>query len=54
MEWKEYNGKKIFIKLKDGGCYNGVVVDVDVTSAAPLIWITIIDKFEKQLSFVHS
>ena len=54
MEWKNYNGKKVFIKLRDGGCYNGKVLDVDITSGKPLIWITILDKYNNKVTFVHS
>ena len=53
MEWKEFKDKKVFIKLKDGGVYNGVILDVD-DSDQPLIWIKLLDKYNKVVTFVHS
>ncbi len=53
MEWKEWNGKKIFVKLRDGGVYSGNVIDVDDT-AKPIIFITIIDKFGDKVAIVNS
>ena len=53
MEWKEWLGKYIFVKLRNGGVYSGEVVDVD-DSDNLLTWITIIDKFGKRVTFVHS
>ena len=47
MEWKEWNGKKIFVKLRDGGVYSGKVIDIDLDKK----FMTIIDKFGKQVSF---
>lgn len=53
MEWKEWNGKYIFVELNGGGYYSGKVIDVDV-SDGKLIWITIVDKFDNHVTFVHS
>jgi len=53
MEWKEWKGKRIFVKLKSGGVYTGNVIDVD-ESSKPLIFISIVDKFGKRVSIVHS
>jgi small nuclear ribonucleoprotein (snRNP)-like protein len=53
MEWKNWFGKHIFVKLKNGGCYTGTVIDVDESSKY-LVFITILDKFNKQVTFVHS
>ena len=47
-------GKKVFLILKNKRQYTGNVVEVDDTSAKPLIWITIIDKFGNPITFVHS
>jgi len=52
MEWKEWIGKRIFVQLKRGGVYTGVVEDVDDSN--PLIFITIIDKFGDKITFVHA
>ncbi len=53
MEWKEWIGKRIFLKLRDGSVYSGDVKDVD-DSSPPLIFITIIDKFGNDVMVVHS
>lgn len=53
MEWKEWIGKTIFVKLKSGGVYSGEVIDVD-ESASPIIFLTIRDKFNEKVSFVQS
>jgi len=53
MEWKEWQGKRIFVQLKSGGVYSGKVIDID-NSANPIIFITIIDKFGERVSFVNS
>ena len=29
MDWKDWNGKKIFVRLKTGKVYSGNVIDVD-------------------------
>ena len=29
MDWKEWIGKRIFVKLINGGVYSGIVLDVD-------------------------
>lgn len=53
MEWKKLNGKRIFVKLRTGDVYNGKVIEVD-DSSKPLIWITLIDKYDKKITIVHS
>ena len=53
MEWMDWNGKWIFVRLRTGKVYSGKVIDIDQTSK-PLIFITIIDKFGNDVSFVHS
>lgn len=53
--WKSWMDKKVFIRSKNSSHpYSGVVVDVDDTSSKPLVWITIIDKYNKQVTFVTS
>ena len=51
MEWEDWNGKRIFVKLRDGGCYTGDVIDVDV---GQISFLTIIDKFQKKVTFATS
>jgi len=52
--WNKWMGKKVYLVLNDDRKYSGKIVDVDDTSAKPLIWITIIDKFERRVTFVTS
>ena len=54
MEWKDWNGKKIFVRLKNGSIFNGKVIEIDDHSAKPLVWIVIRDKFDKRVVFVTS
>jgi len=53
MEWKEWIGKRIFVQLKSGGVYSGNVVEVD-TSTKPLVFFKIIDKYNKEVVFLHT
>jgi len=53
MDWKEWIGKHIFVKLRSGGVYSGKVLDVD-DSGFPLIFFTILDKFGEKVTFVQS
>lgn len=54
MDWKEWNDKYIFVKLRCGSVYSGKVIDVDI-SGGTLIWITIIEsKKNEKVTFVHS
>ena len=53
--WKEWLDKRVFIISKNTSHpFSGKVVEVDETSAKPLVWITIIDKYGKRVTFVHS
>lgn len=53
--WQEWLGKQVFIRSKNSSHpYQGKVIEVDENSAKPLIWIVIIDKFNKRVQFVHS
>jgi ribosome maturation factor RimP len=51
--WAYWMGKKAYIVLKNKKFYQGKIIDVD-DSSPPLIWITIIDKFNNRVMFVHS
>jgi len=51
--WKYYEGKKVFLILKNKRQYSGEVILID-DSSNPLIWITIKDKFGNRITFVHS
>ena len=48
MDWKYWNGKKIFVKLRSGAVYSGIVTDVE-TSPNNLVFIEMDDKFGKKV-----
>lgn len=50
--WKEWLDKKVFVRSKNSSHpYSGKVIEVDDVSGKPLIWITIIDKYNKRVTF---
>jgi len=51
--WSNWKNKHVFIILKNNRTYSGEVIDVDCSSP-PLIFITIIDKYFKRVTMVHS
>ena len=51
--WKYWEGKKVFIILKNRRNYSGEIVEVDV-DAKPIIFISIIDKFGQRVTFAQS
>lgn len=52
--WKYWEGKKVFIILKNKRQYSGEVLEVETTPGSPIYFITIKDKFGERVSFVHS
>lgn len=52
--WRYWEGKKVFIILKNKRRYSGLVIEVEINPKSPLIWITLRDKFENRISFVNS
>jgi hypothetical protein len=54
MEWKDYQGKSVYIKTNSNLHYQGKVINVEVFEKPKLIWITILDKFNHEVTFVHS
>ncbi len=51
--WNYWDGKKVFIILKSGRKYTGKIIEVDF-SAKPIIFISIIDKFDQRVTFAQS
>lgn len=47
--WKYWEGKKVYIILKNKRKYSGKVLEVE--SNGNLYWITIIDKFNNRIGF---
>ena len=52
--WNYYLDKRVWIVLKNKKEYSGKVIDVDSSSSNILVWITIIDKFNKRVTFCAS
>ena len=48
--WKEYVGKKVFLRTKNNRVYSGIVNEVSDTGEG-LIFILIKDKFDKLVGF---
>lgn len=53
MVWKNWIGKKVFIRLKTQHEYSGVVQDVD-DDGNGMVLFSILDKFNKLVSFAGS
>jgi len=53
MEWKDWIGKAIFVKLKSGSVYSGTVEEVS-DMGNNLVFISIIDKYGKWVTFTTS
>jgi hypothetical protein len=53
VEWNGWNKKRIFIRLKTGDCYTGLViaVDSDLDNSG---FITIIDKYDDKIAIAIS
>lgn len=51
--WKNWEGKRIYLKLKKGREYSGEVIEVDDRDPH-IVFLTILDKYGKKVSFVHS
>ena len=51
--WKDWEGKKVFIRTKNNRTYSGIVKLVELNSL-PLIWIHIKDKFGDSVTFAGS
>ena len=47
--WKYWEGKKVFLILKNKRQYSGVVLEVELNTH--LAWIVILDKFNKRIGF---
>lgn len=52
--WKYYEGKNIFVILKNKRQYSGIVLEVESTPDSPIVFIHIKDKFGNKISVVNS
>jgi hypothetical protein len=50
MEWKDWIGKRIFIKLISGDCYTGQCCDVDINNS----FIEMLDKYGNKVTLAIS
>ena len=53
MEWMDWMGKRIFLRTKSGKVYSGEVIDID-ENQSPVIFLTIIDKFDERVMIITS
>jgi len=53
MEWMDWMGKRIFLRTKSGKVYSGEVIDID-ENQSPIIFLTIIDKFDERVMIITS
>ena len=49
--WKYWEGKKVYIILKNHRTYQGYVLEVEMSPTSPLVWMVIKDKFGKRITF---
>ena len=49
MEWSEWKGKKIFVKLIGGSCYTGTCLDVDDDK-----FLQVLDKYNNKVTIAIS
>ena len=53
--WKVWEGKKVFIILKSGRQYSGIVIEVEADKKDPCFsFIVIKDKFNSRVGFLSS
>lgn len=52
--WKIWEGKKVFIILKNKRQYQGEVLEVEINNTSSNCFITILDKFGNRISFVNT
>ena len=48
--WKYWEGKHVYIILKNKRQYSGEVINID-DKALPIIWMIIKDKFKNRITF---
>lgn len=47
--WIYYLNKRVWILLKNKKEFSGKVIDIDSSSSNILVWITILDKYNKRV-----
>jgi len=54
MEWKDWIGKKVFIKTKSGKIFSNSLIDSIDDSDKPIIFISLVDKYGQSAMVVSS
>lgn len=52
--WSYWLEKKVYIILKNKKVYSGIIIDIEESSEPKVVYITIIDKFQKKVLFLSS
>lgn len=52
--WKYWEGKKVFIILRNKRQYSGIVLEVEQAPGFPTAFIIIQDKFNQRVTFASS
>lgn len=52
--WKYYEGKKVYIVLKNKRVYSGTVLSIESSPSTNNFWIVLVDKYGYRISFVNS
>lgn len=52
MDWNEFINELVFVKLNDGSCYSGKVIEVEESGG--VFFLTMIDKYQEKVSFSTS
>lgn len=52
--WKNYEGKRVYIILKNNRKYSGVIQSVEKLENSNSYWIHIKDKFENSITFLNT
>jgi hypothetical protein len=52
--WRSWHGKEVFIILKNKRQYSGEVIEVEKDESSSFWFLTIKDKFGKNIGFVNS
>ncbi len=50
--WKYWEGKKVFVLLKNKRTYQGIILEVETNPDSSSVWVILKDKFGKRVSFL--
>ena len=52
--WKYWMEKNVFLRTKHNRVYSGKVLSVEQNKGSQLVWITLLDKYDKRVTFVQT